>query len=94
MIRSVFSALGLLIRVILALVLIAELVLGCLRSVQRLSTYGASRREWHDLLAIHARADRRHSRAAGEVPADAFHRLRNCGAFISGSVYLRRLVPG
>ena len=93
MIRTVFSSLGILVRVILALVLIAALALVAFVAYKG-SQPMARRGEWHDLLAVHARADRRHSRAAGEVPADAFHRLRNCGAFISGSVYLRRLVPG
>ncbi len=67
---------------------------GCLRRLQRLTAHAASRRRRHDLLAVHGRADRRYSRAAGKVPADAFHRLRACRAVVSGAVHLRGLVPG
>lgn len=66
----------------------------CLRRLQRLSAHAAGRREWNDLLAVHARADRYNSRAAGEVPADAFHRLPDRSAGLSGAVHLRGFVPG
>ena len=65
-----------------------------LRWLQRLAAYAARRREWHVLLAVHARADRRNSRAAGEVPADAFHGLSDCSAGLPGALYLRGYVPG
>jgi hypothetical protein len=62
MIRSLFSALGMLIRLLLALILIAGLALSrVLRGIQMLAAHAAGRRKWHYLLAVHARVDRRHS---------------------------------
>ena len=94
MIRSLFSALGTAHPCDPGAYLDRRAGLCRLRWLQRLAAHAARRRERDDLLAVHARADRRNSRAAGEVPADAFHRLPDCSAGLSGAVHLRGHVPG
>ena len=68
-------------------------VLCRLRGVQRLAADAAGWREWNELLAVRAGADQRYSRAASEVPADAYHRLSDRSTDLPSAVYLRGHVP-